>query len=86
MGIEDEKLSIEREIERCDWCGEQDRVEKVYSSPGDDIENPRAFHKKCFSALKAFMMLNAMNDSETTESLVKLANKIAGVEIKKKKK
>lgn len=86
MMIEQENQNKEREIERCGWCGESDNKEKVYSSPGDDIENPVAFHKKCFKALQTFGMLYAMNDGETRENQIKLANKIAGVETKKKKK
>jgi hypothetical protein len=86
MGIEQENSNIEREIERCDWCGEQDRLEKVYASPGDDIENPQAYHIKCFEALKTFMILSRSNSDEPMEILVKLANRIVGIETKKKKK
>lgn len=84
--IENESTKIEREIERCGWCGESDREEKVYASPGDDIENPKPYHKKCFEALQAFGILCWSNSDEPMETLVKLANRIAGVETKKKKK
>jgi len=83
--IEQESPDKEREIERCGWCGESDREEKVYASPGDDIENPHAYHRKCFEALQAFQILCWSNSDEPMEKLVKMANKIAGVETKKKK-
>jgi hypothetical protein len=86
MVVEQENPNLEKEIERCGWCGEQDNKEKVYASPGDDIENPQAYHVKCFKALNTFRMFYGSNSGETVESLIELANKIAGVETKKKKK
>lgn len=85
--IEDESNIVEREIGRCSWCGELDREKKVYASPGDDIENPKAYHEKCFKALQMFMMLAWSNDeNKSTEELVAMANAFTGIENKKKKK
>jgi len=83
---EQEDIGVEKEITRCSWCDEQDRVKKVYACPGDDLENPRAYHKKCFEALKVFVMLvgSGYNDDEPVEELVKIANLVAGVTKKKK--
>lgn len=77
--IESESKNIEREIERCSWCGVEDRKEKVYASPGDDIENPKAYHKDCFRALQAFGILCWSNSDEPLEKLVEMANNIAGI-------
>ena len=85
MEVEKENPNKEREIERCGWCGESDYKEKVYASPGDDIENPQAYHKKCFEALQAFRILSWSNSDESMETLIKLANRIAGIKNKKKK-
>jgi len=83
-GIEDEKTK-EREPERCSWCGETDRKEKVYASPGDDIENPKAYHKQCFEALRAYRTLVWNYPEKSMKEMVEMANDVAGIKMKKKK-
>lgn len=85
--VEQENQNIERDMEKCGWCGETDREKKVYASPGDDIENPKAYHEKCFKALQMFMMLAWLNtENKSTEELVQMANAFSGIENKKKKR
>jgi len=76
--IEKESTKVEREIERCGWCGGSDREEKVYASPGDDIENPGAYHKDCFESLRIFIMLTWSDSDEPLEKRIKMANKFSG--------
>jgi hypothetical protein len=82
MVIEEEK-TIERELERCSWCGSIDREEKVYASPGDDIEHPKAYHKQCFEALRIYMILCMSYPEKTIKELVGMANESVGIKTKK---
>ena len=58
----------------------------VYASPGDDLENPGAYHKECYEALNIFLMLSMSEPDKNQDQLVKTANKLAGVEIKTREK
>ena len=80
----EEKPSSVTEIP-CAWCGMVDERKKVYSSPGDDLENPEAYHEKCFEALRFFMILLVTEGEKNPDKLVKMANQLAGVEIKRRK-
>lgn len=86
MNIEQESQNVEREVEWCRWCGMSDREEKVYASPGDDIENPKAYHKDCFESLQAFMLLIWGRSDEPLEKLMDMADRISGNTRRKKVK
>jgi len=85
MMVENESLNIEKEIVKCCWCDQSDDLKKVYCSPGDDIENPKAYHEDCFKALQAFGILCWSYPDEPMEKLIKIANRIAGIKEYKKK-
>lgn len=78
MNKEIEDKGQEKEITRCGWCGQIDREEKVYASPGDDIENPGTYHKDCFETLQMFMMLTWSESDKSVEELIKMANIFSG--------
>ncbi|HSV94645.1 MAG TPA: hypothetical protein VLH94_01535 [Spirochaetia bacterium] len=78
MNKEIEDKGQEKEITRCGWCGQIDREDKVYASPGDDIENLGAYHKDCFESLRIFIMLTWSDSDELLEKRIKMANKFSG--------
>ncbi len=69
----------------CDWCGMVDERKKVYASPGDDLENPSSFHEECLRAFNYFTILRSMNTDKDMEDMIKLANKLAKIEIETRK-
>lgn len=71
---------------RCGWCEISDEKEKVYESPGDDLENPEPFHKECSRALKYFAILVSTETNKSTDEMIKLANRLAKIDIKPRKK
>jgi hypothetical protein len=77
--IEQKSTNKELESTRCSWCGFSDQEEKIYSSPGDDMENPTAYHRDCFEALKIFMFYAFQNPEDSVESLIKKANRTVGL-------
>lgn len=80
----EENLSNNKNV-RCEWCGLVDERKKFYASPGDDLENPEPFHEECLKALKYFTILASMETNKNEEQMIKLANRLAGVEIKTRK-
>ncbi len=70
---------------QCNWCGMVDERKKVYASPGDDLENPEPFHEDCLRAFNYFVILRSINNNKDTEDTIKLANKLAKIDIKTRK-
>ena len=62
-----------------------DERKKVYASPGDDLENPEPFHENCLKALNYFRILVSMETEKDTEQMIKLANKLAKIDIETRK-
>jgi len=85
MTIEQDKEKGGNKMIQCSWCGMIDERKKVYYSPGDDLENPGAYHEECFKALNYFIILASTESDESTEQMIKLANRLAGLEIKVRK-
>jgi len=80
------KKEISNEVKApCDWCGMVDKRKKVYASPGDDLENPSSFHEECLRAFNYFTILRSMNTDKDMEDMIKLANKLAKIDIKTRK-
>jgi hypothetical protein len=75
----------ERELTRCSWCGETDNLKKLSACPGDDLENPRLYHEKCFEALQISWIMAVSDPSiSSEEELKKKANAFVGIKKKKK--
>ncbi len=62
-----------------------DERKKVYASPGDDLENLKPFHEECLKAFNYFAILRSMETDKNTEQMIKLANKLAKIDIETRK-
>jgi len=63
-----------------------DERKKVYASPGDDLENPNPFHEECLRAFNYFTILRSIETDKDKEDMIKLANRLAKIDIKTRKK
>ncbi len=84
MIIEQKSTNKEVEPTRCSWCGSTDTEDKIYSTPGDDMENPKAYHRDCFEALQMFIYFAIQNPKDSLKSLMKQANVFVGLKRSKK--
>ena len=77
---------MKKEMTECIYCKRTDRREKkLFSEPGD-FDDPVYIHNKCNEALKFYGLLLRDSNIKDGHKLVTLANRLAGVQIKTRKK
>lgn len=86
MTTENRTGEIINEITECAFCKRIDRKKKIIiSSPKYDYDGPLVLHSKCNEALLFFGLLLRSSRVEDGHKLSQLANRLAGVQIKRRK-
>lgn len=80
-------MTKENERSECALCKRTDRRKKIpISSPRFDYDGPLEFHPKCHEAILFYGLLLRSSSIKDGHKLVTLANRLAGVQIKTRKK
>jgi hypothetical protein len=87
MTKEKEKNQSDNKNVKCSWCGMVDERKIIFRpvNPRADMENLGAFHEECDKADKIFYALLFLDTDTSREQMIKIANKLAGVDINKRK-
>ena len=77
-------MMTKNELTECIYCERTDRREKkLFSVPGD-FDDPVYIHNKCNEALKFYGLLLRSSNIKDGHKLGELANRLAGVQIKRR--
>lgn len=86
MTIENKTIEMKNEMSECGYCKMVDEEEKIIISSPDDYDGPLELHVRCNEALFFYAQLLRVSDIKDGYKLVDLANWLAGVEIKTRKR